>query len=36
MAIKKNAEKEVGLSINPLQQTEVSFKIIGTAPLIYN
>ena len=36
MAIKKNAEKELGLSINPLQQTEVSFKIIGTAPLIYN
>ena len=36
MVAKKTTVKEMGLSIDPLQQTEVSFKIIGTAPLIYN
>ena len=36
MVAKKTTVNEMGLSIDPLQQTEVSFKIIGTAPLIYN
>ena len=36
MVAKKNTVKAMGLSIESLQQTEVSFKIIGTAPLIYN
>jgi len=36
MVAKKTTVKEMGLSIESLQQTEVSFKIIGTAPLIYN
>ena len=36
MVAKKTTVKEMGLSIDPLKQTEVSFKIIGTAPLIYN
>jgi hypothetical protein len=36
MTIKKNVEKEMGLNIESLQQTEAYFKIIGTAPLIYN
>ena len=36
MVAKKTTVKAMGLSIESLQQTEVSFKIIGTAPLIYN